>query len=558
MSIIREGQRNRNLAILLKFMAVLVGMVVAYSVTFHWIMEWEGQHHSWVTGFYWTLVVMTTLGFGDITFQSDVGRLFSMLVLMSGVLFLLVLLPFTFIQFFYAPWMESQAQARAPRSLPMDTHDHVVLTSYDPVCQSLIPRLRQYGIPYCVLVPDVAEALRLHDIGVRVMVGELDDPEVYRQARVDRAAMVATTIASDPINTNVVFTVRELSDKVPIVSTVRDPDAIDILHLAGSSYVLQLSEIMGRALARSAFGGDSHAHVIGHFGELLVAEASTAETPLVGKTLREARLAETVGVNAVGLWERGRFESAGPETRIGEKSVLMLGGTRLQLDHYNELFGGYHQVQGAVVIVGGGRVGRSTGDALAGRGLDFTIVERDAGRVRPGARYVQGNAAEMAILEKAGIREAPAAIITTHDDDVNIYLTIYLRRLRPDLQIIARCTRERNVATLHRAGADFVLSYASMGANAVFNLLRRGSVLMVAEGLYVFRAAVPGGLVGRSLIESRFRQLSGCSVIAIQHEDRMEVNPDPHQPLGDSMQLVLIGTAEAEERYLKAFERNGR
>ena len=54
----------------------------------------EGEQHSWITGFYWTLVVMTTLGFGDITFTSDVGRLFSILVLLSGVVLLLVMLPF--------------------------------------------------------------------------------------------------------------------------------------------------------------------------------------------------------------------------------------------------------------------------------------------------------------------------------------------------------------------------------------------------------------------------------------------------------------------------------
>ncbi len=46
---------------------------------------------------------MSTLGFGDITFHSDLGRLFSIVVLFSGIVFLLVMLPFTFIQFFTPP-----------------------------------------------------------------------------------------------------------------------------------------------------------------------------------------------------------------------------------------------------------------------------------------------------------------------------------------------------------------------------------------------------------------------------------------------------------------------
>jgi hypothetical protein len=59
------------------------------------LMLYEGRQYSWVTGFYWTLTTMSTLGFGDITFHSDAGRLFSVVVLLSGIVFLLVMLPFT-------------------------------------------------------------------------------------------------------------------------------------------------------------------------------------------------------------------------------------------------------------------------------------------------------------------------------------------------------------------------------------------------------------------------------------------------------------------------------
>lgn len=63
-----------NFRQLLKFLLVLTVMVVVYSVLFHFIMAAEGKDHTWLTGVYWTLTVMSTLGFGDITFHSDVGR----------------------------------------------------------------------------------------------------------------------------------------------------------------------------------------------------------------------------------------------------------------------------------------------------------------------------------------------------------------------------------------------------------------------------------------------------------------------------------------------------
>jgi hypothetical protein len=89
-------------------------------------MLYEDRKYSWITGFYWTLTVMSTLGFGDVTFASDLGKVFSMAVLMSGIVFLLVMLPFTFIQFFYGPWLEAQSRARAPRELPENTSNHVI------------------------------------------------------------------------------------------------------------------------------------------------------------------------------------------------------------------------------------------------------------------------------------------------------------------------------------------------------------------------------------------------------------------------------------------------
>src|SRR5690606_4249496 len=125
------GRRNTKASG--KILVLLAGLVTVYSILFHWIMAWEGRDFRFIMGMYWTLTVMSTLGFGDITFQSDLGRLFSIVVLLSGTVFMLILLPFTFIQFFYAPWMEAQAAALAPRELPSDTSGHVILTRYDAV-----------------------------------------------------------------------------------------------------------------------------------------------------------------------------------------------------------------------------------------------------------------------------------------------------------------------------------------------------------------------------------------------------------------------------------------
>ena len=131
-------------------------------------MEYEGQHHSWVTGFYWALTVMSTLGFGDITFHSDLGRVFSIIVLLSGILLLLVLLPFSFIQFFYSPWIEAQNKSRAPRALPKGTKKHIIFTSFDDITISLIEKFSRYGTDYIIILDDLKKAMEIFDLGYNV------------------------------------------------------------------------------------------------------------------------------------------------------------------------------------------------------------------------------------------------------------------------------------------------------------------------------------------------------------------------------------------------------
>jgi Trk K+ transport system NAD-binding subunit len=367
---------------------------------------------------------------------------------------------------------------------------------------------------------------------------------------IHRAALVVTT-ANDYKNTNVAFTLRAISREVSILATAKDEASKDILMRAGASHVLRLEEMIGQAFSRRTLGGDALAHLIGRFDKLLIAEANAHRTPLVGKMLSESGLREHAGINVVGVWERGTFGQPMPETVITDNTILVLAGDAEAVHRYNELFCIYNVSADPVLILGGGRVGRATAKSLAARDVDFRIVEQMPERVFEVDRTIIGNAAELGVLEKAGINQAPTVLVTTHDDDLNIYLTLYCRSLRPDIQIISRATLEQNVPTLHRAGADVVMSYAGTGASTIMNWLQRHKIIMVAEGLDLFRVPVPSGLVNKTLIQSGIREDTGCTVVAVSTATGMEVAPEPTFVLLESADLLMIGTAEAEERFLK-------
>ncbi|HNS55573.1 MAG TPA: potassium channel family protein [Smithellaceae bacterium] len=315
-----------NINLLIKYLLLIIALITAYSIVFHYLMDLEGQKHSWVTGFYWTIVVMSTLGFGDITFTSDIGRVFSILVLLSGVILLLILLPFIFIKFFFAPWMEAQARSRAPRELPPDTRNHIIITNYDQVTSALIRKLISHKQDYIVVVDELQRALELYDRNIKVAVGNIDDPETYSNMQVQNAKLVVAT-NSDQMNTNITLTLRENYEHLPIVTTAESPHSVDILQLAGSSRVLQLYDLLGNSLAAWTIAGDCRSNIIGRYGQLVIAQAPVMGTPLIGKTIAESSIRESYGLRR-GYLGKGKVchSQAGYRHRPHQRACLCRHG----------------------------------------------------------------------------------------------------------------------------------------------------------------------------------------------------------------------------------------
>ncbi len=552
----RDRKVRRNVRSLLKYVAFITAVIVVYAVVFHFVMLYEGESHSWVTGFYWTLTVMSTLGFGDITFHSDLGRLFSILVLLSGIVLLLIVLPFAFIRFFYAPWLETQVRMRAPRAVPPDTDGHVVICDYDSIAPGLIRRMEQEDIPYFVLEEDPSVAANYHLDGISVIAGEVDSKATYEALRLDRARLVLAN-REDTVNTNIILTVREVEPDETVVAIASAKDSIDILELSGATHVLPLKQWLGEQLANRVNAQHTQAYPIGQYENLLVAELPVHHTPLSGKTIRETRLRQISGVSIVGVWERGTLLPARPDLPLGPSSVLVVVGTEDQLAALDDLFMIYSVNPNPVVVIGGGRVGAAAARALSARDIPVHLVERDAtlcGRLDTVCDQVfAGDAADYYLLDKAGVLQAPSVVLTTNDDAVNIYLASYCRKLNPDIRIVSRITHERNVEAIHRAGADFVLSYASLGTEAVFSIIKGKELIVLGEGINLFSVPTPRSLQGKALADTGIGAQTGLTVIALQENGEVTTDLSASTVLTPDAELLMLGGGEQRRDFVDLF-----
>ena len=549
-----RGKARQNLKVLLLYCLFLMVMVLVYAHFFQYFMlTLEGRHYSYIAGIYWVITVMTTLGFGDITFHTDQGYIFAGIVTVSGVIFLLVLLPFGIVSMFLAPWIEHRLRYRPALELPEGTRGHVLIFGLDPITRALIRKLQAQGIPFFVTLERFDDVQRLEeDEGLRAVYGDPSDAEVLKRLRVAQARQIILNLG-DTDNTNLILTVRALC-RTPITALLDEPDHTELLTLAGADQVIPLKQILGRYLATRATTKGAPAHVIDSFGELLIAELPVYGTPFAGVRLGDAGIRERTGMAVIGVWKRGKVLFPTSETILPENGVVVLLATREQLDELEKLIG-QRSEDDLVVILGHGRIGCCAASFLDSLPVPFVLVDKMPSTDCSEHVAVIGDGTSPMLLKAAAIEEAKGLIATTNDDGVNILFTLASRHLNPHIRIVARANREENVDELYAAGADFVVSNASVGATILMNIVENKESIFLSEGMQIFRYEVPSAMDGLTLASSRIRSLTGSTVIAIMPADEEEVYtlPAPETVLRRGMTLMLIGSTEQEMRSRSLF-----
>jgi voltage-gated potassium channel len=212
------------------------------------------------------------------------------------------------------------------------------------------------------------------------------------------------------------------------------------------------------------------------------------------------------------------------------------------------------------IICGYGRTGCRVASELELAGHPFVIVEKDRELIElltsQGIPHVVGDATEEEVLEAANLSKATALVATLDSDAENLFLTMGAIGIRPDLRIIARVHDPASVRKFQKAGASRVISPVASGASQIAQLITRPAIVDLIElvaknhniALQVFEHPVDEDphLVGKTLAESRVRQLLGGMVIAVKHsegETSFDPGPDTQLEAGD----VLVAIRQIED-----------
>lgn len=170
-----------------------------------------------------------------------------------------------------------------------------------------------------------------------------------------------------------------------------------------------------------------------------------------------------------GVYRKGGVELEGP--------VAWPEGTRLTVTPLLAPAEDGEEIEGGVIVVGFGLAGRCVADLLDRSNVRYTIVEQNPVTVETqralGRNIIQGNATDTDTLIEAGLNTASLLALTIPDEDAVLDAIELARRLRPELNIIARTNYSSKGMKASQLGANEVIKAEQAVALQFYDALSR-------------------------------------------------------------------------------------
>jgi len=209
------------------------------------------------------------------------------------------------------------------------------------------------------------------------------------------------------------------------------------------------------------------------------------------------------------------------------------------------------------IVCGGDETAQTIARELFLTGRTFVAVDRSRDIVdklasKKAVLFVQGDAAEDSVLERAGIAHARGIFLSLPTDEENLFVTISARGINPKLRIVAKAIELGADKKISKAGADIVISPTFIGGMRMVSEMVRPAAtsfldMMLRDREKAFRVdevTVERGspLVGRTVGEARIGDKTGALLVAVRRGGQAgyEFNPAGTYRIEENDVLVLI------------------
>ena len=282
---------------------------------------------------YLTVITLTTVGYGDLVPRTTAGRIFTVLIILSGVGSALYL-------FTIGAQLVLEGQLRdifgrtAMQRRADHMNGHVIVCGYGRFGRAVAEELGRNGAEMVVIDADAAREEELRRLGVPYVIGSAVADDVLEHAGIGRARAIVVATPSDPDNVFITLSAREKNPGIRIHARGETEAGLRRLELAGANQTLSAYHSGGMRMAASILRPSVvdflELSMPGHHPGIALEEARiAARCRLEGRAIGEIE-AEWARLRVVALERDGEAVRIAPEpaTVLVAGDLLVVIGER--------------------------------------------------------------------------------------------------------------------------------------------------------------------------------------------------------------------------------------
>jgi voltage-gated potassium channel len=230
----------------------LVGGLVYGTVGSYVLRDQFGDNvTNLVDALWYAVVTASTVGYGDVTPTTSIGRLFGLSYLIIGTASFAIALGTLL-----GPAIEARLQKALGTMNDANLNlleDHVIVVGFGDMTEPILEELGE-DVETVVVTQSTEDAVELRERGYDVHTGDPSDEEPLLHVGIERARALVAATPDDAQDALAILTARELNPDVRIVAGASDRENTKKLRRAGADAVISPALIGGHMLVRSALG----------------------------------------------------------------------------------------------------------------------------------------------------------------------------------------------------------------------------------------------------------------------------------------------------------------
>lgn len=280
----------------LRRIAVVVAVILLVAIGMYFTRDGlrdnthPNREMSFIDVLYFTVISLTTVGYGDIVPESASAR-FINAVLLTPVRILVLT---AFVGTAYEITLQRYRQQATMKQLRERLENHTILCGFAVTGRAIVSELLAHGhTPDSILVidPDEEVAREVTALGLTALRGNASSEAILHAAALEKAEHVLVAPNNDADCVLICLTVRALHPKVRLVASAREEENIKLLYRAGADVVVSPSlsggRLMGSAVRQRAVTMFLQDLLV--FGEGLDAAEYVVTSRDAGKTAAQLR-----------------------------------------------------------------------------------------------------------------------------------------------------------------------------------------------------------------------------------------------------------------------------